>query len=429
MRPALVNTMPRTEGNSIPPRARNRQRVLRALIDRIETGATQAELAEDTGLSRPSIGALLDTLEPVLLPPRPVIGPVSGRRPANVFALDPKAAWAAAIDIGRSHLYVAISDLAGAGDKELHRRLILEPDLGFDISQSGVRTMERAAKELAQLVEEDPDLRLDRLAAVTVGLPGPIVGGIPRDRVLNWGDEFEVAKELEDALLACDGRWQGLDRRRQIIVDNDATLSAIAEHRWGAGKGLRDVLYIKWSSGLGAGLIVDGEARRGAGGAAGEIAHWPVPGDAAEQVGEPIERCPACGQHCFEAAIGFRPLLEREGWIYPHVQDIARDPGNPEYDRLRKWIEPRADLLGRALVPIVNTLNPELVAIDGILDDSMEVLFQRQVLRSLDRHGVMAAIFSDLNVAGGRFTVSAAARGGLARAILERAPALLLKRI
>jgi predicted NBD/HSP70 family sugar kinase len=413
------------------PRARNRERVLAALMDRLDSGATQAQLAEATGLSRPSIKDLLDTLEPVLLPSRPTAGPGAGRRPASVRALDPEAAWVAAIDIGRSHIYVAVSDLGGAGDGDLRHRLVLKPELeelGFEISQSAVRTMERAAKALDDLVGENPNLRLDRLAGVTVGLPGPIVDGIPRDRVLNWG-EYEVAKELKGALVATAEHWQGLDYERQVIVDNDATLSAIAEHRWGTGKGLRDVLYIKWSTGLGAGLIVDGEARRGAGGAAGEIAHWPVPAEVEEdfkRAGEPIDECPACGQRCFEAAIGFKSLLEERGWTYEDVQKIARNPADAAYGDLDRWLGPRAELLGRALVPIVNTLNPELVVVDGILDDRMEPLFERRVRRSLHLHGTMAAIFSDLNVCGGRFTVSAAARGGLARGIRERAPELLL---
>lgn len=418
------------ESTPTAPRARNRERVLVALIERIDSGATQAQLAEDTGLSRPSIGALLETLEPVLLPSRSTAGLARGRRPASIRALDPEAAWVAAIDIGRSHIFVAISDLAGAGNRELRRRLVLEPKLGFEISQSAVRTMERAARELDKLVDENPDLGFDRLAGVTVGLPGPIMDGIPRDRVLNWG-EFEVAKELKGALVANAGRWERLDREREIIVDNDANLSAVAEHRWGAGKGLRDVLYIKWSTGLGAGLIVDGEVRRGAGGAAGEIAHSPVPKEVAEKfadAGEPIGECPACGQRCFEAAIGFRPLLEQRDWTYEDVQEIARDPTHADYGPLREWIEPRAELLGRALVPIVNTLNPQLVVVDGILDHTMEPLFERQVRRNLALHGTMAAIFSDLNVCGGHFTASAAARGGLARGIRELAPDLLLRR-
>ena len=58
-----------------------------------------------------------------------------------------------------------------------------------------------------------------------------------------------------------------------IWLDNDANVAALAEHRLGAGRGHRDMIYITVSSGVGGGLILNGELYRGMHGAAGEIGH------------------------------------------------------------------------------------------------------------------------------------------------------------
>lgn len=415
------------DGTPAALRARNRERLLHELLRRIGTGATQAELAEAVGLSRPSIGSLLDTFDPITVKeqpkkPRDRSAPAVGRRGrlGTTYRIDRTAAWAAAIDIGRKHIYVGACDLTGAGD-EIDK--VEEPDPGFEISTSPQLTLERAAEKLNELLDAHPRYELADLCGLVVGLPGPVVNGHPRDRVLDWG-ELDVRAEIREALRSSGRRWLERQSEIDVIVDNDANLSAVAEHRWGAGVGKRDVFYIKWSTGLGAGLIVDGRLRRGARGAAGEFGHTPVPAD---QRGE-VESCDVCRKPCFEAAIGFKRLLMDKGLDYRGVQAIACDPDHEDHRWLSEWIETRAELLGQALVPVANTLNPQLVIVDGILDQSMELLFARRILRSLEQHGAMAAVCSDLKIRGGQFTVSAAAKGGLALALDELAPAFLLQK-
>ena len=57
------------------------------------------------------------------------------------------------------------------------------------------------------------------------------------------------------------------------MVDNDANLGALAEAAFGAGRGARDLVYLKVASGIGAGLILNGRLYRGSGGLAGELGH------------------------------------------------------------------------------------------------------------------------------------------------------------
>ncbi len=60
---------------------------------------------------------------------------------------------------------------------------------------------------------------------------------------------------------------------RRIALDNDATAGAIAEHRFGAGRGTSNLVYLTISTGIGGGLVLDGRPYRGTSGNAGELGH------------------------------------------------------------------------------------------------------------------------------------------------------------
>lgn len=414
-----------SDGTPAALRAQNRERVLGVLLTRVEEGATQAELAEATGLSRPSIANILATFEPILESAETTAASARGgqRKRGRLGAahrIESSSAWVAAMDIGRSHTYVGACDLRGGGGNIHHR---VDADPGIEIRRSPLGSLERVADDLNAILDDTPSLRLENLAGLVLSLPGPVADSRPRDRILEWGDH-DIEDTIREVLRSSDPRWREHEARLKVVVDNDANLSAVAEHYWGVGRGASNLFYVKWSSGLGGGVILDGALRRGAGGAAGEFGHTPVPAEFRDGV----EDCEVCRQPCFEAAIGFKPLLHEKGWTYSQVQDAARDQSSPSHAAVRDWIEPRADLLGFALVPVVNTLNPELLVINGILDQSMEHLFSRIILRSLERNGAMPSVASDLKIRGGHFTVSAAARGGLALAFQHLVPSFLLQK-
>ena len=98
-----------------------------------------------------------------------------------------------------------------------------------------------------------------------------------------------------------------MDRRLglPVQVENDANLGALAEFVWGSGRGHSDVVYIKLSSGIGAGLLLAGRLHEGAGGTAGEIGHTPA------QNGTAICRCGSRG--CLETVASARAIAEQLG--------------------------------------------------------------------------------------------------------------------
>jgi hypothetical protein len=104
--------------------------------------------------------------------------------------------------------------------------------------------------------------------------------------------------------------WVGVDARAvmserlglPVRVENDANLGALAELVFGAGRGLQDFVYIKVSSGIGAGFVIDGSLHRGAGGTAGEIGHITL---------DESGRVCRCGNRgCLETFVGAPFLLE-----------------------------------------------------------------------------------------------------------------------
>ncbi|HEY5051890.1 MAG TPA: ROK family protein, partial [Solirubrobacterales bacterium] len=91
-----------------------------------------------------------------------------------------------------------------------------------------------------------------------------------------------------------------------VFVDNDANVAALAEHLYGAAKGARNAVMITVGTGIGGGLIVDGELFRGSSGAGAELGHVVIEADGPRCQGN----CP--GRGCVEA-LASGTALGREG--------------------------------------------------------------------------------------------------------------------
>jgi len=177
-----------------------------------------------------------------------------------------------------------------------------------------------------------------------------------------------------------------------VVADNDATCAAIAEHRAGAAVGVGNAVVMTLGTGIGAGLVLDGEVRRGAHGAAGELGHLPVePGGLKCGLG-----CP--GRGCLETRVS-GPALEREAErvaIARPQSELAKAAANGPL-RGARVVELAHDgdlaalealgivgqWLGTGLVAIANLLDPELVVVGGGLAAAGDLILEpaRSVLR------------------------------------------------
>jgi len=154
-----------------------------------------------------------------------------------------------------------------------------------------------------------------------------------------------------------------------VTMDNDANACALGEVRFGAGRGQRNVLYVTVSTGIGGGIVVDGELYRGARGISGEIGHTIVRPD-----GPPC----ACGKlGCLEAtsagpAIALAYLLA--SGIETTAEGVfarAREGNGSAHHVLNAAIRS----LGIGLANAINLLDPDLVVVGGGVSKAGDALF------------------------------------------------------
>lgn len=158
--------------------------------------------------------------------------------------------------------------------------------------------------------------------------------------------------------------------RVPVLLENDVNMITLGEWKYGAGKGKNDLLCMTLGTGVGGGLIFDGQLYRGASFAAGEIGHMPI--------NENGPHCNCGGWGCFEQSVGNRQLLEKISRIFgsrtltiPDVYALALKGDQ----KALKFFKETATHIGNGLVGVVNLLNPPLVIIGGGVSNNHRFLF------------------------------------------------------
>ena len=324
------------------------------------TARTRSELAALTGLARSTVAARVDALLRVNL-----IAPVAdaastGGRPSRQFAFDGTRHAVLGVDIGATHVHVALTDLHGTKIAEISENLAIAAGphviLGWVIEQ-GLRLLEPHRDRIV-------------LRAVGVGLPGPVEHstGQPVDPPImpGWA-RFDVPGVLREGLGV------------PIYVDNDVNVMALGEHHdyWSDVAGL---LFVKVATGIGAGVIVDGKVHRGEQGIAGDIGHiWVPEADGVEC------RCGSTG--CLEAVAAGPAIaakLRAQGADIHSTADIVAAVGRGDLEAVRA-VREAGRIIGRVLTTCVSLMNPAVIALGGpiatagdhLLAGAREVIYTR----------------------------------------------------
>jgi len=299
----------------------------------------------------------------------------SGGRPPVLLSLNPSAGLAVGVDFGHTHLRVAVSDLS--------HEVLAEAGRELDVDHSAEEGLNAAAELVDQVLTEAKAGR-NGVIGVGLGLPGPInraTGAVGSSSILPGWVGVNAAAEMEHRL--------GLPVR----VENDANLGALAEFVWGSGRGHSDVVYIKLSSGVGAGLLFGGRLHHGAGGTAGEIGHTPA------QNGTAICRCGSRG--CLETVASARAIAEQvsvsrgEPVSTRELLELIAD-GDAATSRL---IAEAGREIGVAVARLCNLVNPNCVIIGGDLSAAGAVITE-PVLESIRRYAIASAADEVTVVAG-----------------------------
>lgn len=339
---------------------------------------TRSELAALTGLARSTVAARVDALLRVKL-----IAPVAdaastGGRPSRQFAFDGTRHGVLGVDIGATHVHLALTDLHGTKLAD---------------AQEDIAVAEGPSRVLGWVIDHGRELLAAHqntvaLRAVGVGLPGPVEHdtGRPVDPPIMPGwDRFDVPSTLRDALGV------------PILVDNDVNVMALGEHHdyW---PDVDDLLFVKVATGIGAGVIVGGRVHRGAQGIAGDIGHIWVP----EADGVDC-RCGSTG--CLEAIAAGPAITSRlraRGLDVHSTADVTAAVLRGDVDAVRE-VREAGRIIGRVLTTCVSLINPAVIALGGpvanagdhLLAGAREVIYTRatplaasnlQIVRSRGNH-------------------------------------------
>ncbi|MDO8848825.1 MAG: ROK family protein [Coriobacteriia bacterium] len=174
--------------------------------------------------------------------------------------------------------------------------------------------------------------------------------------------------------------------KHSVTIDNDGNCAGIGESRFGAAKGVRDFVMITLGTGVGGALVLDGEPYRGSRGLGGELGHMVV------QLDGPL--CPCGGNGHIESYLG-RPAIAAKGReaAAEYKGTAIRDEAGGEASAVsaenvinaalkgdeiaRTILLDAGEVLGQALVGIVNLLNPRLIVVGGGIGESCGFLVER----------------------------------------------------
>ena len=210
-----------------------------------------------------------------------------------------------------------------------------------------------------KLVKEG--ISLDEIEGIGIGLPGPVLadGTVLQCVNLGWGT-FNVEQKLSEM-------FHGI----KVKAGNDANVAALGEMWQGAGKGTKNMVMVTLGTGVGGGVIVNGQIVAGAHGAGGEIGHIPVRDD--EQL-----RC-GCGKSdCLEmyaSATGIVSLTKRALAASDRPSSLRALPEQSAKDTFDaakagdalalEIVEEFGEILGRGLAEIAGVVDPQTFVIGG----------------------------------------------------------------
>ena len=348
-------------GNQALVRELNRSIILNRLRGR---ALSRADLAVMTGLNKTTVSSLIDELVACQFVKE--IGPhaSAGGRPGVLLELNPEAGCIIGLEIGVGYLNVVLTDFCAV---ILWKRQVMFS--GADTQSH--ETINRAATLLRQAVRQSEQLGT-RLLGIGVAIPGLVdveSGAVVYAPNLGWRN-VPLRQILSTKFTV------------PIYVDNDANAAALAERYMGVAQEVDNYVCVVANVGIGVGIVLDGQVFHGATGYSGEAGHVTL---------DPNGPLCHCGNHgCWERFASQSALIERVQQA-SHTGPLTADSiwtGNLDQLSLqsvlaaakqgdpvaRGAIDETGEYLGIGIANLVNTFNPELIALGGLLSLAEEFL-------------------------------------------------------
>ena len=273
--------------------------------------------------------------------------------------------WLLGVDLGGTSTKLAFINLYG--------EIIHKWQIPTDTSKNGINITTNIAKAIDVKLAELDETK-NRILGIGMGAPGPVRfqnGSVYEAINLGW-DNYPLKDLLE------------VETSLPAVIDNDANIAALGEMWKGAGQGAKDLVCITLGTGVGGGVIANGQVVHGKSGAAGEIGHITV----VTENGAPCN----CGKKgCLEtvaSATGIVRLVqealsntkatsllqEKMNAGQPLSSKLVFDCAKEEDVLSKNIIEKVSFYLGLALSHIGNLLNPEKIVIGGGVSKAGDLL-------------------------------------------------------
>nr|WP_245786417.1 ROK family protein [Lentzea albida] len=331
------------------------QRAVLGLLRRLGA-ATRPQIAKDTGLSKPTVGQALADLERHGLV-RPIGRTTAGPgRSAVVYEPNPVAGYVLGVDIGRERIRAALADLGGSVVARVDER---------NRSRSAAALV-RTVTDLAARTAADAGIALTDVVVKVIGSPGVID---QRSRVVRHAPQLPGWESLG----VVDGLESSLG---PVVVENDANLAALGEHVYGAARDARVFVCATVGTGVGMGIVVDGELFRGARGAAGEVGFLPY-GESSSDVRR--------GQFEDAASAGSVVARARElGLTARSARDVFSQARSGNATAL-EVVRVEAERLAFLVAAVAAVIDPELVVLGGGVGSNVDLMLEplEAALRSM----------------------------------------------
>jgi predicted NBD/HSP70 family sugar kinase len=313
---------------------------------------SRIEIAELTGLEGSTVSKIVARLVADSMVYEEGVAEASpqGGRKKRYLHINPRKACAIGVDFRPSGYTVALSDFRG--------KILSSIDLPSKPDPH--QAIDEISRHIKKVLRSCTSESVEGIGVSLVGLVDPKEGRVLAGEGLGWGEDVPVGSMLREAL----------DMDIPMYFENGAWLCALAETWFGKhARPPRNLVFLDIGEGIGSGIIIQGQFYHGSIYGAGEFGHIPLHPDG------PLCSCGARG--CLEAYAADPATVNR----YEGLCRSRREPGSPPVSRVTidevvaralqgepeavESLQEKATYLGRGLMPIIYSLNPEIIILGG----------------------------------------------------------------
>ncbi len=285
------------------------------------------------------------------------------------------------VDFGGTHLRAALVNEAGEVIAKIKRKT--------EDWRGPAGVISRIADTVKEVMGKVPSEQVVGVGVIAPGPANPYKGIILKAPNLDGWENIPLEEELEGYIS------------KDVWIGNDANLAALAEHRYGAGRGYSHLIYITISTGIGGGIIINNQMLLGAQGLAAEVGHMQI---------MPNGPLCACGNRGCVEAVASGPNIARivqeriahgaPSSLQPLEEEIRAEQvvlAAQEGDALAiEVLEEAGSYVGMAVANLVHLFNTERIIIGGGVSNAGALLFDP--IRKAAQHRTMPSYHGTFDI-------------------------------